>query len=182
MKESEKKRIFTILSSNIELEILSTLPIIKDDGDADFIIPLAKLLLLDISNELKRNIRQIFLELKDNTAVAPIMNIIQNKTFGDESAFFRSLCWGLKLDFTDYFNTFIDLFISSPFEPAFDYFTTIEIMLQDYFDKISIESSNKAIDKIKGKISSIDASKKDLTVELIHLLQHHIKQLKSNEQ
>jgi hypothetical protein len=96
------------------------------------------------------------------------MSAVADPLYAEIKSFLISLAWQTSLDFSDYFDEFVRIFVSEPdFMVAFEAYTVIENMDHHYakFDLPHL------VAVLKEESLSIHADKKELIVELIHKFQ-----------
>ena len=93
------------------------------------------------------------------------MNFIADNEFHSIRGDLLSLCWQTSLDFSEFFEDFIEIFIKSGLKNSFEAFTVIE-----YFEDLDKKIIRKNIDKLQQRIDEIGIDKKDLLVDLVNIL------------
>ncbi len=156
-----------LLSSNKQ-HVLEALKVIGDEGNSSVIEVLAIALIYHSDEKINNEIRQFFLNIKDNTVVKNILEIIKNDRFLSEKKFFISLCWQLPLRFDDFYDDFLKIFYEEDFENAFEAFTVIDTIINKEGQNFSKEIITLRIDDLKSHLSKMDEQKKLLSMELIH--------------
>ena len=163
-----KKQIKKNLRSGKEDIILETINYLKDKGNSQIIPDLIELLRTVQNQKIQDEIADFLANIKNKDAIPLIIEAIQNERYKKEISILVSSCWQSSLDFSKYLPVFIDIFISEQFQTAFEAFTVIE-NLEGKFTKKDIDIE---IDKLKSSITSISDDKRELLVELTHILKN----------
>lgn len=162
-------------------ELVTIIKKVEKEGDVDFLIPLAKILVKNEDELIQSNIKNIFLNVKRSNAPEKIIQILSDSYFDKEKKFFSSLCWELNLNFSPYIEQLLDFFILyQDLELALDMFSAIEETLKTYNTEFNAEQIDKLQEKLKNHISDFEHSKKLLAVELSHIFDE-VKQLLKNK-
>jgi len=161
------KLIIKKLFSNNVKDILFTIKGLRNTGNIEIIPELIKLLNQNNDTQVKNNLTSFFNDLKFKEATNEIIKALKNDNFKKIHHILLSSCWQSGLDYSIYINVFIDIFISGTYLDAIESFTIIE----NFEGKISIEQIKDAILKLKSEINNIENDKKELLVELVHVLE-----------
>lgn len=154
------------LESGNKETIISTLKYISTDGNKE-ILPIVIKLLHQTQNTLIRDeIIKILEHLKDQNSVPALVNAIEDKNYIDELSILVPACWKNGLNFEDYIETFVDVFIQSEFQLAFDAFTVI-----DNFDRINEKKADLSLIKLGNVIENTTRSKRPLFYELMNIIE-----------
>jgi len=167
-EEKQNKLIIKKLQSNDVEEVLFTIKELRNTGNKNLIPPVIDLLAKHKSEKVKKAIINFLYDLKYQSATPYIVDAIQSNDYKNIRKQLLSVGWQSRLDFSDYINVFIDHFINGSFEEAFEAFTVIDSMDA----KIEEETANEAIKSLKNEINNISESKKELLVELVHILEN----------
>ncbi|MBN2662499.1 MAG: hypothetical protein JXR68_02515 [Bacteroidales bacterium] len=116
--------------------------------------------------KLGENIYDFLCDIKCSDATNLLIDFINNKDFFEIRKELVSLCWQTGLDFAKYFMYFVDLFIKTDLQTAFEAFTTIEYIELEKNDPVI----NLAIDKLQLSIDQIAEDKKELLVDLVNVI------------
>jgi hypothetical protein len=170
MDKKTKKALLNRINKASDEDLVEILKFLREEGDVDFLIPLARVLVNTNNDVIKNEVKNIFLEVKRSAAPAEIIKIIGDAEFVKEKKFFTGLCWQLNLDFSPYVGEMLDFFIEfEDLEMALDMFSAIETTLSTYASKYTPEQLEQLKSKLKDKIQDFDHSKKLLSVELTHI-------------
>lgn len=165
------KEIIKNLQSQDQKIVLNTLKHIAKEGNKDVLNSTIQLLLVSKDSSIREEIIKILDNLKNQDCAAIIVDAIKNDKYKSEFPILVSSCWKNGLNFEEYLETFVDLFIYSEFQLAFDAFTVI-----DTFEQANQEMIDKSLIKLNNATEEIKDDKKALHEELIQL----IKNLKEN--
>ncbi len=167
MDKKTKKALLNRITKASDEDLVEILKFLREEGDEDFIIPLATVLVTTKNEAIKNEIKNIFLEVKRSKVPGELVKILKDPAFAGEKKFFTSLCWELNMDFSPYLEDLLDFFIEyEDLEMALDMFSAIETTLAAYAPKFSKEELERLQRKLKDAISGFDHSKKLLAVEL----------------
>lgn len=173
-----KKKIFEKLKKQLlssdKKQVLDACKFIEKEGDDSVIEMLAEALIYHDDEEIKNEIRHLFLKIKNKNVVRNILRIIENNRFLSERKFFISLCWQLPLPFDEFYDNFLKIFYNENFENAFEAFTVIDTIINKEEVNYSKEIIAKRIDDLKFHLSKLDEQKKLLSMEMIHGWMKHL--------
>ena len=176
MDKKTKKALLNKIEKLSDENLIETLAFLREKGDEDFIIPLARILVTTKNEIIKKEIKNIFLEIKRSKASREIIKILKDKYFEHEKKFFSSLCWELNLDFSPYLEDLLNFYIEyNDLEQALNMFSAIEVTLSSYSTKFSKEELEKLQKKLKDAIPNFEHSKKLLSVKLSSLFDKAMK-------
>ena len=147
--------------------VLQGLEQIKENGDAELIPDIIQVLDSTKPSEVHNKALEILNTLKSQDAANAILETVKRVDNESVINIVLASCWKNGLDYSNYFDTLIDIFINKNFENALEAFSIIENSTQN----ISNEHLDKAIFKIKDSLDKIDKEKKPLMLELTHLLE-----------
>ncbi len=154
-----------ILYSSDTENIKKLLDILRENGNTQILPDIIKLYKGYKGTELGKFIYNFLSDLKSKDAPQIFVSFIKDNEYRNIREDLVTLCWQTGLDFSDFLDDFIDLFINSELKTAFDAFTVIE-----YFENTTPQDAEKAIEKLQLNIDKISADKKELLVELVQLL------------
>ncbi len=164
----QNKLIINKLQSTDIEEVLFAIKELRNTGNKNLIPAVIELLANHKSEKVKKQITELLYDLKYQAAAPFIIKAIQSNNFKNIRELLLSVCWQSRLDFSEYIPVFIKLFIEGNFNEAFEAFTVIDSMDAKIEKKIVTGS----IDKLKNEISNIAENKKELLVELVHILEN----------
>lgn len=167
----ENKEIIKNLSSNNQNSILKTLKYISSEGNSEVLIHVLKLLKSTKDSLIKDEIIKILENLKNQDCANVIIDSIKDISLRNELSILVSACWKNGLKYEENIEVFVDIFIESDFQLAFDAFTVI-----DNFEQLNAQDADKCIVKLNNAIENVKEDKKQLLNELIKI----ISQLKEN--
>lgn len=169
MKESPgDKQLLARLKSPSIAEIQLALDEIGKNGKVEFILPLLEIYRSSKQEVVVKRIEKLFISLKLQTAAPIIMEAIADENYTEKRQFLVSLAWQTSLDFSKYFNDFVNLLIASTdFMVAFEAYTVLE----NIEGKFTVEELQMYIQKLKNASIQADEQRKALLVEIVHLLE-----------
>ncbi len=167
-KLKQNKLIIKKLQSNDVEEVLFTIKELRNTGDKDLIPYVIDLLAEHKSERVKKAVLNLLIDLKHQNVVPVIIDALQSDKYFNIKEQLLNVCWQSRLDFSEYMPVFIDYFIQGDFNQSFEAFTVIENM-ESKIDKIMAES---AIANLKNELGNISENKKELLVELVHIIEN----------
>lgn len=165
-KQQKFKEIRSGLSSNDTKILTSTLQEVKKSGSSVLIAELVGLLRRTNKKEVKNQILEILNNLKSQASAKELAQAIRKNKQRSLLSHLVAACWKNGLDYTEFIDDFIDVFIQHDYLIALDAFTVIENSTR-YLPGDSLEPR---IDRLKNHVSEMDDNKKVLTRELIYIL------------
>ncbi|MBN1252722.1 MAG: hypothetical protein JXR51_03475 [Bacteroidales bacterium] len=163
--KANQLQIKKLFGNNIE-DILFTINGLRNTGNTQILPHLIKLLNQNKNTKVRKALTDFFNDIKSQEAVNEIVTALKNNEYLEIHNILLSACWQSGLDFSNYIDVFIDIFIKGSYLEAIEAFTVIENIDKNVNGEI-IESS---ISKLKSEITSFEADKKELMVELVHVL------------
>ncbi|MDA3879231.1 MAG: hypothetical protein PF436_02480 [Prolixibacteraceae bacterium] len=160
--KAEEKIIRRLYSEDV-MQISQSLNEISEHGNSSYIPMLADVLNQVEDITIKNKIVKILSEIKHTDAVPELVKAIENEKLAHIQETLVSVCWKNGLDFTNYFDTFIDIVINGEYMNAFEAFTVIE----NSEGTLSSTSAQEYINKLN---SSIDRATTDRAILIKHLL------------
>ena len=149
--------------------VIKAIETIREAGNIKDLENLAKKYSETDSEEIKTLIFNVFADLKIQEAANTVVDLIKSVGDADTVKMLVSSCWQSRLDYADYFETFIDLVISAPFEISFDAFTVLE----NFENKIQEERKAELIDYVKSNIAKSTDDNKTFATELINIIEKY---------
>jgi len=169
MEESKQnKLIIKQLSSKNTEEVLFTINKLRNTGNKTLIPYLINLLATHSSSKVKESIAGLLYDVKYQTAAEEIIKAIKSEQYSGIREELLTICWQSSLDFSSYIETLTDCFIRGDFKVAFEAFTVIDSIEK----KLNAEFAENSINALKSKANTIDESKKELLIELVHIFEH----------
>ena len=161
------KLIIKKLFSNNVKDVLFTIKGLRNTGNVEIIPHLIKLLNEHDDKKVKDALSIFFNDLKSQKASEQIIDAVKNDDLKNIHHILLSSCWQSNLDYSSYFNEFIDKFFSGTYLDSIETLTVIE----NFDSKISDVNLQNAMSKLKFEINNVTADKKELLVELVHVLE-----------
>jgi len=159
-----------LLYSSDNKVIEETLEALRKDGNVNILPDIFNIYIGFKDTDFGVTIFNFLTDLKNVDAIEIIMNFIFDIKYVSIRKELVSLCWQTSLDFSNYFDKFIYIFITYDLPIAFEAFTVIE-----YFENnIKIEKLEKGIFDLQQSISTISSDKKELLVDLVNILRNRL--------
>lgn len=114
-----------LFSTDINV-VISTLNLLKEKGNKEYLPILFELLLLKPEIEVEKEIIKLLETIKDSSTVAVFVEALKEERFVPIRKNILTCCWQNGLDFSSYIDLFVDLIIEDEWEVAFEAFTVIE--------------------------------------------------------
>jgi len=159
------KELIKNLQSGKTETVISALKLIASEGNNDLLTEVIKLFHQTTNNTIQQEIIKIIEHLKDPKSVPVIINAIENKDFADQLPVLVAACWKNGLNYEEYTETFVQVFIEGDFQLAFDAFTVI-----DNIEKIKKQDAERCLIKLRNAFDDINDDKKRLITELINII------------
>lgn len=156
-----------IRSGNPEL-VDHALDEIKNKGDETFISPLVELIHQHQSDLVKEKIYQLFIDLKHDNSVDPLVNELKNEDDPYILERMVATCWQNGLNYSKHLPFFVQLVIDQEFQIAFEAFTVIENM----YGKIDSDVESMLLAKIEKSIQNGDDKKQYLLKGMLDIIPH----------
>ena len=169
MDESKQnKLIIKQLSSKKTEEVLFTINKLRNTGNKSLIPYLIELLASHTDDKVKESVTNLLYDVKYQTAAKEIIKAVRSDKYAHIREELLAVCWQSGLDFSSYIETLTNCFVKGSFKEAFEAFTAIESIEK----KLDAELAENSITALKNEINSIDESKKELLIELIHIFEN----------
>jgi hypothetical protein len=168
IKEQQKKDALwreILYSSNTKI-IEDALKSLRDNGSVNLLPDIFSIYKGYKGSELGKKIFNFLCDVKCTEATPLIISLLDDVEYLPLKQDILSICWQSRLDFSDYLEKFIDLFINEDLSIAFEAFTVIEYLELDG----KKELVEKNIEKLTQSISDISDDKKELLVDLVDVL------------
>ncbi len=170
-KKKTQEQIWTERLSSPNQEVVrETIKEIRDFGNIKILPAVIERFASEKNEGVKNELAKLLMDIKRKEAVGIIFSYVQNDQYCHIRKDLLSILWQSRMNLSSYINELVDLFISEPFDVAFEAFTVIEYIEQPVDKQIAQEN----IDKLKLHIQTIDESKKFLLVDLVNLLKRWI--------
>lgn len=145
-KETKKKqklnKILADLNSQEEKKVSKAIKSLEAHGDSSVIVPLADCLMQDISEKNKSEIIELLSSLKDTSARAELMDIVDNEKYLSIRQSILTAIWNTKIDFSGYVDEFVFIAIHGSFLEAIDCLTIIENLEGPFMEEDLLESES----------------------------------------
>ncbi len=141
-KQQKLNKILTDLNSQDEKKISKAIKSLEANGDSSVILPLAKRLMEELSEKNKSEIIELLSSLKDTSARAELMNIVDDEKFLSIRQSILTAIWNTKIDFSGYVDEFVFIAIHGAFLEAIDCLTIIENLEGPFMEEDLLESES----------------------------------------
>lgn len=168
-KKSQEELWKEILLSSDNDAIIKLIEVLREKGSAKILPDIFRAYKKHKGSKIEKYIYSFLIDLKCKEAPDLIFNFILDKEFKSIKRDLLTLCWQINLDFSDFFDNFIDIFIECDLQIAFEAFTAME-----YLENVDTKVIQKGIDKLQLSIDKIGIDKKELYVELVNILKKKI--------
>ena len=147
--------------------LLQTLKEVKQEGNHS-LIPYLVWILRDTDNkDVQNKVIDILNNLNSQSAVPYLIESIESIKDEELLNLLISACWKNGLDYSDYVELFVNVFIEYNFSIALEAFTVIE----NATTNVSEEDIDRMISYIKDRLDNINKEKKALLLELVYMLE-----------
>ena len=164
------KEIRSGLSSNDSRILLNTLQEVKNSGSPAVIPELVSLLRNTQLKEIRDHVVSILNHLKNQSSAEELVRQIRQESQQDVMAWLVSACWKNGLNYSDYIDDFIEVFVRSDYITALDALTVIENATENHERGATVARINR----LKEHIDQVDGDKRELILELIRVLDQKI--------
>jgi HEAT repeat protein len=161
---NNKELIKNLQSSKTET-VIATLNFIATEGNKELLPEVMMLLQQTNHKKIQEEIIKILENLKDQKSVPILIEAINDKKNIHKLSFLISACWKNGLNYEDYVETFVNIFIDENFQMAFDAFTVIDNMTN-----IREDIADRCLIKLENAIENINSDKRRLLHELIKII------------
>ncbi len=147
--------------------LLQTLKEVKMEGNHSLIPYLVLILNENDSPDIQNRILDILNNLNAQAAAPYLIEAIQNTGDNRVLNYLISACWKNGLDYSEFIDVFVDLFIQHDFDIALEAFTVIENTTKH------VENSeiDRTIQHIKNHLKNLGREKQALIKELLYMLE-----------
>jgi len=168
MEESKQnKLIIKRLTSENTDAVLFTINELRNTGNKNLIPYLIDLLSVHKSDKVKEAIINLLHDLKFQSAAEEIIKAIESDKYTRIREQLLEVCWQSSLDFSSFIDVLTQNFIKGSFKESFEAFTAIESIEK----KLDANLAEQAISALKNEINNVEENKKELLIELIHILE-----------
>ncbi len=154
------------LKSSDSQKVIETIAELRESGNVAYIPLLLDMLISTPDTEIRKKIRELFSNLKDNDAIPIIISAIQDPRYSPELKALVSSCWENGLDYTKYISLFVDLLIEKDLEVAFESYTVI----MNTENKIEQSIIDIQIGRLDNALASMPELKRQLLLDVIDFL------------
>ena len=167
MSGKKQKQLIELLASDKTETVLKTLDEVRNRGGILVFPKLFELLRLNKDKDVSDAVVGLLNDTKYKEAPPHFVDAICDKQNKEQLAVIVSACWQSGLDFSDYIEVFIGLMDSPDVNVAIEASSVIE----SHKDSFEESRKKKFITLLKNKIPKVPDVKKELIVELIHLIE-----------
>jgi hypothetical protein len=165
MQPNKAEQFQKTIEASSDEAIIGLLTELRETGE-DYMLPtILSLLFSTRSEKLKNEVVNFLVDLKNKSSIDTIVEAIRQNKRSKDIHLLVSVCWQSRLDFTPYFDTFIDIMEHGNYQACLEAFTVIENMTENL--------SGEQLNDLKAKIKSVkgdNAETKPLIEELVKLL------------
>ncbi|MBI9053393.1 MAG: hypothetical protein JEY96_06215 [Bacteroidales bacterium] len=161
------REIIQKLESSDEKVLLETLQKISKEGNNEILVKVIDLIEKSSSTKVRDEIIKIIENLKEQDSSKILIDAITNPKNSKELSILVSACWKNGLNYEEYLDVFIDIFVKSEFQLAFDAFTVI-----DTYENVDESIANINLIKLENSLEDLTDDKKALCTELINVIQY----------
>ncbi|HIP32410.1 MAG TPA: hypothetical protein EYG86_06595 [Crocinitomicaceae bacterium] len=141
-KQQKLNKIIADLNSSEEKKVSKAIKSLEANGDSSVIKPLATRLMQDLSDKNKSEIIELLSSLKDTSARAELMYIVDDEKFLPIRQSVLTAIWNTKIDFSGYVDEFVFIAIHGSFLEAIDCLTIIENLEGPFMEEDLLESES----------------------------------------
>jgi len=160
------KQIRSGLSSKDSQIVINTLQQVKNSGSSVLIPELIDLLRKSDIHEVRDHLVSILNNLKYQSSVPELVQAIRQEDQSEMVSLLVAACWKNGLDYSQYIDDFIRVFLEYDYMTALDALTVIE----NATGSLDHASTRMRIDKLKSYMDQTGEDKRMLIRELIHIL------------
>jgi len=164
-KHMTNKEIIKNLQSKSNSIVIDTLQHIEKEGNKDVLIHVIDLLSDTSETIIRDKVIRILENLREQDCTPIVVKAVENPDYKDILSILVSACWKNSLNYSNYVETFTDLFIKADFQLAFDAFTVIDNM-----ETIDLALAESCILRLENAVEDIKDDKKPLYFELIDII------------
>ena len=154
------------LSSPNQEIVKETIKEIRDYGNVKILPVVIDKYAHEENKEIKNEVAKLLMDIKRQQAGEIIFSFVRNENYKNIRKELLSVLWQSSIDFSAYLDELVDLFLSEPFDVAFEAFTVVEYISVP----VDKDVAKRNIDKLKQNIQNIEEQKKFLLVDLVDLL------------
>jgi len=166
LNEKKDNLIIEKLNSSNESKINEAIAEIRQNGKPEFFPHMINLYKNSSSYIVKQQLFDTFIDIKDVNVIPYIVQTLKNPEYKNIKKDLLNICWQTSLDFIDYVDIFIEIFIFDDFETAFEAFTIIDCI----DNKPDTHFFQKSIDLLISNTENIKENKQFLFEEILNKL------------
>lgn len=161
-----QKALIAKLQSKDSVIISNAIDDFRNKGTINVFPYVLDLLTKNINKDIENKVITLLNNLKEKEVVPYIVDAILDVRFAGKKELLLASCWQSGLNYADYLEVFIDVALNDSYQNAIEAFSVIEST-----PKYTQEQKQKAIKTLKENIPSINDSKKELLVEIVHFFE-----------
>jgi len=167
MTDKKDQIIRELLLSSNEEAVINTLNELREKGKDNDLNTLAEVFMTSESNEVKKLISQFFCDLKIQSSADSMMRLIKTTTDKPTLKMLVASCWQSRLNYSTFFELFIDLVIHESFDISFEAFTLIE----SYEEEITDQRKKDLIAYVKKNIKNCKEENLVFAADLVKIIE-----------
>ncbi|MBN2350527.1 MAG: HEAT repeat domain-containing protein [Bacteroidales bacterium] len=160
------KEIAAKLHSGNDNIILAVISELRQTGSAEILPYVFELVSASKSSEVRDSAIQFLSNIKDKTAVPFIVKELVARKYGENYSRLVATCWQSRLNYSEYMDTFVLIFVKENYQTALEAFTVIEESLVS----ASQDKRTACYNLLLSKKKSIAEDKIPLYRELIKIV------------
>jgi hypothetical protein len=165
--ENKKKKInIELLNSTDDKVVIKTIKSIRENGNSKDLNALINLYSNSTNKDIRKSIYQLFCDLKNQDITKIVVQLITDSNDKDVLKMLTSSCWESRLDYSDYFELFINLVITEEFLISFDAFT----LLENFDGEITKQRKIELGDYLKNNIGNCKEENLTLAMDLSKII------------
>lgn len=165
-KDKKLKEIVASLNSKDTKIVKKAIKDLRKHGQASSIAPLIDLLSKTENEEIKEEITKFLFDLKDASAIDPIITIIENNQYPELNSLLISIFWQSSLDANEYFEFFVLQAIKGDFMTCLETLTVIENFETTFSEAIITDMTYD----LEDAIETCDSDKRELLISLLNVV------------
>jgi hypothetical protein len=150
-----------------DLLVLKTLHRLRSDGNLTYLPDLLNLLEHTSSELIEKELIRFLADIKEKAVVPLVVEGLRESGLDRARAGILSAIWQSGMDYSDYLDLFIQLFLEGDYMVALESFTVIEQSMEHLSDETIAEERKNLLDGLEN----VSEDKKPLARELINILQ-----------
>lgn len=167
IKRKLDEQLIKRLHSEDEKTVLKALAQLRSSGHPGYIPELLEILNGSQSETLHREMASLFSDIKDKAVIPLFIKGLKDPDLPNIRMAVQAGCWQSGMDYSEYIDLFIELFLESDYVTSLESFSVIEQSLE----KMSPEDIVNKRELLLKCFEEISEDKKPLASELINLMQ-----------